>query len=154
MSAGQKSYQFIFGLVLLVFGLSFSTKLEALCVNVSEANLRYGPSTKHKKTWKVYKYMPFRELKSQGGWYRVRDVDSDIHWIYGKLVSDKFMCAVVKVKKANLRTGPGTKYSKAKWGPAEKYYAFKVLKIKGKWANVEDAAGGKAWIFRDLVWIN
>ena len=140
---------------LIVFGLSFfvSAAASALCVNVEKANLRYGPSTKHTKTWEVYRYMPFQKLKSQSGWHRVKDVDGDIHWIFARLVTDKFKCAVVKTKKANLRTGPSTKHSKVPWGPAEKYYAFRVLKKQGDWVHVQDAAGGKAWIFGKLVWV-
>lgn len=97
--------------------------------------------------------MPFQQLKAQKDWYRVKDVDGDIHWIFNKLVTKKYKCAVVNVKKANLREGPTTKSKKVNWGPAQKYYAFRVLKQKGKWLNVVDAAGGKAWVHTDLVWV-
>lgn len=137
----------------LLFGFFASEDSFALCVKVDKANLRFGPSTKHQKTWEVYKYMPFQRLKSRKNWYRVKDVDGDIHWIYSKLVTKAYKCAVVKRPKANLRTGPGTKYSKVPWGPAQKYYAFRVLKKKGKWYHVQDAAGGKAWVYGSLVWV-
>lgn len=137
----------LFGICLL-----FSSRVYAVCVQVEKADLHYGPSTKHQKTWEVYRHMPFQKLSTQSGWMRVKDVDGDIHWIPSKLVTSKYKCAVVKVKTANLRTGPGTKYATVPWGPAQKYYAFKIIEEKGKWFRVEDAAGGKAWIHGDLIW--
>lgn len=137
----------------LGFIFLMGTETYALCVNVEKANLRYGPSTKYRKTWEVYRYMPFQELKRQKDWYRVKDVDGDIHWVNAPLVTKAFQCAVVKDPTANLRSGPGTNYDIVKWGPAEKYYAFKVLKKKGQWIYVQDAADGKAWIYAPLVWI-
>lgn len=129
------------------------SKAYGVCVNVEKANLRYGPGTKYQKTWEVYRYMPFQKLKSQNGWYRVKDVDGDIHWLFEKLGTEKFKCAVVNAEKANLRTGPGTNYPKVAWGPAQKYYSFKILKKKGQWYHVQDAADGKAWVYSPLVWV-
>ena len=124
----------------------------ALCVNVSEANLRYGPGTRHEKTWKVFKYMPFRKLYKEGNWYKVKDVDGDVHWVYKNLVTDKYKCAAVKTKTVNIRSGPGTKYKKLT-SPAEKYTSFKVIDTKGSWVKVQDEYGDTGWIFKDLLWI-
>jgi SH3-like domain-containing protein len=125
----------------------------ALCVNVPEANLRSGPGTKHEKTWEVFKYMPFDKQSAKGDWYKVKDVDGDSHWIYRKLVTNKFRCAVVKVDKANVRSGPGTGYSKNALSPALKYDSFKVIKIQSSWVKVIDEFGDTGWIFRKLLWI-
>ncbi len=133
--------------------LAFSGTARALCVSNPEANLRSGPGTKYEKTWEVFKYMPFKKLAKKGAWYRVKDVDGDIHWIYGKLVSDKIKCAVVKRPKANVRTGPGTNHAQTSFSPVLRYYSFKVLKTKGVWVNVQDQDGDKGWIHRDLLWI-
>lgn len=128
--------------------------LEALCVNVSKANLRYGPSTNHQKTWEVYKFMPFQSLKTTEGWHRVKDVDGDIHWIATSLVTDAFDCAVVKSETVNLRSSPQIgKNNEVNWGPAKKYWAFKVLERRGKWIHLEDAIGRKAWAHSDYLWI-
>lgn len=97
--------------------------------------------------------MPFQKLKANKGWFRVKDVDGDIHWVFSQLVTEKFKCAVVKAKTANLRTGPGLNHGKVPWGPAQKYYAFRVINKKGKWYHVQDAAGGKAWVHADLIWV-
>ena len=126
----------------------------ALCVNVSDANLRSGPGTKYKKTWEVFKYMPFRELERKGSWHKVKDVDGDVHWIYTKLVTDKFQCAVVKADKANVRTGPGTEYAMSPLSPALKYDSYKVIDRKSLWVQVMDEFGDTGWIYRNLVWIN
>lgn len=125
----------------------------ALCVKVSDANLRSGPGTNYRKTWEVFKYMPFKRLSKNGNWYRVQDVDGDRHWIYKKLVADTFDCAVVKVDKANIRSGPGTHFKKKNYGPSLKYDSFRVIKRKGKWVNVRDEFGDEGWIFRKLLWI-
>ncbi|GBD96268.1 MAG TPA: hypothetical protein ENG83_02905 [Nitrospirae bacterium] len=125
----------------------------ALCVNVPEANLRGGPGTKYEKTWEVFKYMPLKKLSKKGNWYKVKDVDGDIHWVYRKLVTDKFRCAVVKVDKANVRSGPGTGYSKKALSPVLKYDSFKVIKIKPSWVKVIDEFDDTGWIFRKLLWI-
>lgn len=137
--------------VFLILSMSGST--QAVCVKTSEANLRSGPGTKYEKTWEVFKYMPFQKLKRRGNWYKVRDFEGDEHWIYRKLLTDKYNCAVVKVDKANIRTGPGTQYSEAVMVPGAMYDSFKVLKVKGDWANVMDEYGDSGWIYRKLLWI-
>ncbi len=131
----------------------FSSYSYALCVNVPEANLRNGPGTKFKKTWEVFKYMPFNRISAKGNWYKVKDVDGDTHWVYKKLVSDKFRCAVVKVDKANVRKGPGTKFGKSALSPALKYDSFKVIKTKSSWVQVIDEFDDKGWISRKLLWV-
>ncbi len=137
----------------LTFLLIFSSYAHALCINVSEANLRKGPGTKYKKTWQVFKYMPFKKITKKGNWYKVRDVDGDVHWIYRKLITAKFRCAVIKVEEANVRSGPGTRFRKIILSPALKYDSFKVIKIKGSWVKVIDEFGDTGWIFRKLLWI-
>lgn len=137
--------------ILMVF--IFSGISEALCVSTPVANLRSGPGTKYKKNWQVYKYMPFRRMSRKGNWYMVRDVDGDEHWIHKKIVTSKIQCAVVKVEKANIRSGPGIDFAKADTSPAIKYDSYKVLKIKGLWVKVLDEYGDKGWIYRKLLWI-
>lgn len=143
---------FFCGLMLTLL-LTLSSYAGALCVKASMANLRKGPGTKYKKTWHVFKYMPFKKLTKKGKWYKVQDVDGDVHWIYSKLVTSKIDCAVVKVDKANVRSGPGKKFEKNALSPAIKYDSFKVIKRKGLWVKVIDEFGDTGWIFRKLLWI-
>jgi SH3-like domain-containing protein len=97
--------------------------------------------------------MPFKKLTKKGKWYKVQDVDGDVHWIWSNLVTSKIDCAVVKINEANVRSGPGTKFKKNALSPAIKYDSFKVIKRKGKWVKVIDEFGNTGWIFRKLLWI-
>ena len=84
----------------------------------------------------------------------MRDVDGDIHWVHSKLVTSKYRCATVKVNSANLRKGPGQRYPTSDLYPKGlKYDSFKVIKIRKRWAQIEDFDGDRYWVFRNLIWI-
>lgn len=134
--------------------LASVTSSEALCVSSKRANLRQGPGKHYKQIWEVFQYMPFKELGRQGNWYRVQDVDGDIYWIFSKLVTRDYNCAVIKNNKTNMRKGPGTQYPMVKWSPVDKFFSMKVLEIKNGWVHTEDSVGDRAWIYRPLVWIH
>jgi len=138
-----------------MISLIFSGSLvQAICVKSDRANLRSGPSTKNQITWEVYQYMPLIEIKKQGDWIQVKDFEGDRHWIFKKLVTSAYKCAVVKVDKANLRTGPGTQHKKPADLPvAEKYMTFQYLRSQGQWAQVMDSYKDKYWVFRKLIWV-
>lgn len=138
---------------LLATALALPGTATALCVKATEANLRAGPGTNYQKTWEVLQYMPLKKIGQQGKWYQVEDVDGDRHWIYSSLVSDAMRCAVVRVKEANVRTGPGTRYAQSELSPVEKYYSFKVLQTKGAWVKVQDEVFDGEWIAKKLLWI-
>jgi SH3-like domain-containing protein len=125
----------------------------AWCIKVPEANLRQGPGTQYEKSWEVYKYMPLKKIDQRGDWYKVTDVDGDTHWVYRRLVSNSLQCAVVKVNKANVRTGPGTSYAKSPLSPVEKYYSFKVIKVAGDWVKVQDEVFNNGWVAKKLLWL-
>lgn len=132
-----------------------STLAHGVCVNVRKANLRMGPSTNYEISWEVARYMPFKPVKKRDGWLKVQDLDGDYHWISSGLTTRKFYCAVVKVSRARLRTGPGTKYRPNKRYPmAEKYESFRLLKQKNGWALITDDYGDKMWISRKLIWVH
>lgn len=146
-------YFLILFLILLPALLFLQSNAEALCISNKKANLRQGPGTHYEKLWQVFKYMPFKEMKKKGNWYRVKDVDGDIYWVHRKLITKKYQCAVIKNNKTNLRKGPGTKYDLISWSPVDKYFSMKVLLIKGRWVRVEDGVGDKGWVSRSLIWI-
>ena len=133
--------------------LMTSGQAAAWCIKVPEANLRQGPGTQYEKSWEVYKYMPLKKVGQSGDWYKVSDVDGDTHWVYRPLVSDDLRCAVVKVNKANVRSGPGTNYAKSPLSPVEKYYSFKVIKVTGDWVKVQDEVFNNGWVARRLLWM-
>lgn len=130
-----------------------SNNAYSLCVTADTANLRAGPGTKYEISWQVFKYMPLKKLSKQGNWYRVQDFEGDTHWIYNKLVTDKYKCAVVNVDEANVRSGPGTKYKKTILSPLILYESVKILNTKGSWVNAMYESGDTGWIFRKLLWI-
>lgn len=148
----MKKIYVAFGIILSMFIVRYSN---ALCVKAQKANLRDGPGTNYEIVWEVYKYMPFLKVGVSllGNWYAVRDVDGDVNWIHKGLVTNRYHCAVVKTEEVNVRTGPGTKYSKSYSSPAKKYYSFKVLKRKGIWVKVRDEWGDTGWIHRNYLWI-
>lgn len=137
----------------LLFTCLMTSNATALCVKTQVANLRAGPGTEYKKTWQVYKYMPLKKLARKGDWYKVKDVDGDIHWVFKNLVTSKYKCAVVKKDEANIRKGPGIHYKQTELSPALRYDTFRVLRIKGKWVKVRDEFGEEGWIYRPLLWI-
>ncbi|MFQ5674194.1 MAG: SH3 domain-containing protein [Nitrospinales bacterium] len=137
----------------LIAGLLAAPYAEAVCVKEKRANLRKGPGLHFQKLWEVFKYMPFEKMEQKGDWIQVKDVDGDIYWVFRKLVTQSYLCAVVKQNKTNLRAGPGTNHPKVAWSPVDKYFSMKVLQIKDPWVKIEDGEGDVAWIYRPLVWI-
>ena len=55
----------------------------------------------------------------------------------------------IENEKANLRTGPGTKYEKL-WQVFQ-YMPFKMLASKGNWNQVQDVDGDSYWIHAPLT---
>ena len=143
-------------LYLLLFTPGMIRYVYALCVSVPTANLRAGPGKEYPITWTVDKYMPFVKVGTSldGEWYAVRDVDGDVHWIYQKLVTEKYRAAVIKEDGVNLRKAPGTNSPKSSLSSGDKYYTYKVLQTKGTWVNIMDPWGGIAWIHKKFIWIN
>ena len=139
-------------IALLSAALVAPATASALCIGVPEANLRQGPATQYEKSWEVFKYMPLKKIGQEGKWYKVEDVDGDIHWVYSRLTTNGMRCAVVKVDKANVRTGPGTRFAKSPLSPVDKYYSFKIIDSKGAWVKVQDEVFNDGWVAKSLLW--
>jgi SH3-like domain-containing protein len=140
---------------IVIFSALVGGSAEALCVNVRQANVRTGPSTRFKIAWNVYRYEPFAKVgvSHSGNWYKVRDVDGDVNWISAGLATSGYRCAIVKSKTANIRTGPGLSHPEKFTEPATRYDTFRVLGKKGGWVRVQDEYGDTGWIYRKLLWI-
>jgi SH3-like domain-containing protein len=145
----------ILGCSIVIYSLLVGGLAEALCVNARRANVRTGPGTGFKVAWNVYRYEPFAKVgvSHSGGWYKVRDVDGDVNWIYAGLTTSLYRCAIVKTKTANIRTGPGISHPEKFREPATRYDTFRVLGKKGAWVRVRDEYGDTGWIYRRLLWI-
>ena len=155
-TSSKTNKAFLFSLFLLFTLVAFlfqKETAEALCVKDKKAYLRSGPGKHNEKLWTVLKYYPFRQIGREGSWLKVRDLDGHIFWIYRKLTTKAYMCAVIKNDKTNLRQGPGTNFPQVEWSPQKKYFSMKVLEIRGSWVRIVDSVGDKAWVHRPLVWI-
>lgn len=134
-------------LCLLVFAAEASAK--RLAVGVEKANVRSGPGTKHDILWSVGKYYPFDVLKKSGRWYKIRDFEGDVGWMYGSLLR-QIPSVIVKAGLVNVRENPGTNFRILL--QAERGVCFKRLGQKGKWLKVRHADGEVGWIHKSLVW--
>ncbi|MFC1895209.1 SH3 domain-containing protein [Thermodesulfobacteriota bacterium] len=121
---------------------------ERLAVSVDIANVRSGPGQNHDTIWKVEKYHPIDVVERSGQWCRFRDFEGDEGWIHASLLRE--MDTVITTRKANVRSGPGTTNQVIL--TSESGVAFKVLKKKGKWLQVEHGDGERGWIYSSLVW--
>ncbi|MCB9025762.1 MAG: hypothetical protein H6625_05560 [Bdellovibrionaceae bacterium] len=137
----------VIALIFLFLSQSF-----ALCVSSDIANLRIGPGQSFSVSLTVGKYTPLLEIGGEKGWYKVRYLDGSIHWVYNSLVSTRMKCVAVKTNKANLRTGPGTKFPFAAYQIADKYFPFKRINQKDDWYNLLDASGNKFWLHKSTLW--
>lgn len=125
----------------------------ALCVKLSQANLRAEPSTKSAITWVVGAHTPLLEVERKGNWYKVRDVDGEHHWVATKAVTSKTQCLTIKGAQANLRQGPGSQYPLAEYPTANRYFSFEKLDSEDEWYQVRSASGlGPFWVHESLIW--
>ena len=135
--------------IVLCAGIGSAAASERMAVKSDVANIRARPETASDTLWKAEKYYPLLVVEKKGPWYRFKDFEGDGGWIYSDLV-DNTPTVVVKVNRANLRSGPGTQYDLV--FDADKGTPFKVLEKKDRWIKVQHADGDTGWIFSSLVW--
>jgi SH3-like domain-containing protein len=129
----------------------FTAVAEYISVAVPVANIRSGPSEESDLLWKVEAYYPMLVLEKSGAWYRFKDFEGDVGWIYASLVNNEESVITIK-EKCNVRSGPGSQHDIV--FKAEVGIPFKVLNKKGKWLNVLNTDGDRGWIHKSLVWPN
>ena len=135
------------GMLLILF--TGTVWAQRLAVGAAIANVRSGPGTQYDVLWQVEKYFPFEVLKKENKWYYFRDFEGDRGWLHESLVK-KTKSVVTTCSECNIRSGPGTKYTKV-FG-VERGTPFKVLGKKGNWLQIEHAEGYRGWIYKSLVW--
>jgi SH3-like domain-containing protein len=140
-------YLWIAALVIMFAG--FAEAAERVAVKGSVANIRALPNTGSDTLWQVEKYHPLLVIEKKGKWFRVKDFEGDRGWIFSTLV-DQTATIIVKVSRANIRTGPGTQHDLA--FDAGKGTPFKVLEKNKRWLKVQHSDGDVGWIFTSLVW--
>jgi SH3-like domain-containing protein len=139
--------------VLLVLAVSFQSQpcqaAEYVTVVKDGVNVRSGPSSKNEIHWEVFKNFPLKVIGRKGEWVNTEDFEGDTGWIYGPLLQ-KDRQVIVKVKKANLRVGPGKNYeisATALYG-----VVFTPGRVDGNWLQVTHMDGTRGWVHKSLVW--
>jgi SH3-like domain-containing protein len=122
---------------------------EMVRVKVKSANLRDGPGKNFTKVHKVPRNYPYQVITRKGRWLKVKDFEGYEDWIYGPL-TDRAPAAVIKVKLANVRSGPGTQNPVV--FTADKGVPFQVLEKKGNWIKVRANDQDEGWIHKTLLW--
>lgn len=122
---------------------------QRMAVASEVANIRSGPSAQSEVLWQVERYYPVLVIEKKDPWYRFKDIDGHQGWIHKSLL-DTTATVVIRVRRANLRSGPGTE--NAIVFDAEKGTPFKILTRKKDWLKVQHVDGDSGWIFKSLVW--
>ena len=135
--------------ILLLTYAGIALAAERYAVTAKLINIRSGPGTNYDILWKAEKYYPIDVIKKSGKWYKFKDFEGDIGWVYKSLV--RKISAVITIKdKCNIRSGPGRKYNVLLI--SEKGVPFKVIKRQGSWINVQHSDGHEGWLHKSLVW--
>ena len=134
-------------LMSLITGIAVAS--ERMAIKSDVANIRSGPGVQNELLWQIEKYHPILVTEKKGAWLHFKDFEGDSGWVHETLV-DKTPTIIVKVRRCNLRKGPGTDYDVI--FSVDKGVPFKVLQRKGRWIEVQHADGDKGWVFDALVW--
>ena len=78
---------------------------EMVSVAKPEINMRAGPGTGHPTLWTLARGYPLEVMQTQGQWFKVRDFEKDVGWVYRPLVST-VPYVVVTSRTANVRQAP------------------------------------------------
>jgi SH3-like domain-containing protein len=118
-------------------------------VRADTVNLRERPSTRADRVTFLYEDDPLQVLGRRDGWLKVRDFRGYEGWVSGGLI-DRRPSVVVRVRAANVRSGPGRAHDVLY--TADRGVAFAVRATRGEWLEVEHADGARGWVHRRVVW--
>lgn len=144
--------RFFLAVTILLFTAMNASMALAQMVSVKGAkvNMRSGPGKNHAILWELGRGYPLLIFGQEGNWLKVKDFEGDTGWIYKTLISDK-PHLIVKKKRINLRSGPGTKYKIV--GQANYGVVLATLGQPTKgWVKVKHDNGLSGWTKRDLLW--
>lgn len=123
---------------------------ELVSVRNPTVNLRERPALNSEVLWKLSQGYPLQVVDKKDDWLRVQDFEGDQGWI-ARSVTASTPHHVVKVKTANLRKGPGTKYALV--GQARYGDVLRTVRRQGDWVVVRHPSGkGQAWVASSLLW--
>lgn len=136
-------------LLLLTLFSPLAQSRELVSVDRPEINMRAGPGTSHEARWSLIRGYPLEVIGRKGKWYKVRDFERDQGWIYRSLAG-KTPHHIVKVKVANIRSGPGTAtrvIGKVVYGEV-----LRTVERQRNWVKIRQDGGLIGWISRKLLW--
>ncbi len=136
-------------LLLLAASAQNCQAAEYVTVVKDGVNVRSSPSTNAEVHWEVFKNFPLKVIGRKGEWVHTEDFEGDTGWIYAPLLQ-KDRQVIVKVKKANLRVGPGKNYeisATALYG-----VVFTPGRTDGSWVQVTHLDGTRGWLHESLIW--
>jgi len=133
----------------LMAAASAAPAQKLVSVDRDKINMRAGAGTGHEVLWSLSRGYPLMVTDQRAGWLRVRDFEGDTGWVLGRLTGRQ-PHMVVKVDRANLRSGPGTRYRTV--GHAIYGEVLRTLQRERDWVKVKQAGGPTAWVARKLVW--
>ena len=139
---------FLFGLMVLFFSVSVA-QAKMMAINGTKVNLRSGPGQNYSVVWELGRGFPLKVLSSKGNWVKVQDYENDTGWVNKKFL-DRMAHLIVKKKRINIRSGPGTRFrliGKANYG-----VVFRTLERKKGWVKVKHENGLSGWVLRSLLW--
>ncbi len=143
---GIKIFVLVFSFLLFA---AAAASARMVSIKGRKVNLRAGPGTKYEVLWELGRGFPLKVIKKKNGWLKVRDFENDEGWVLARLVN-RVPHMVVKRKRINIRSGPGTRYRLV--GKANYGVVFRTLKRRGAWVKVRHENGTTGWVLRRLLW--
>jgi len=142
------------GALLVATGMTLSAAVGAqaadfVSIKNDTVNVRAQASTNSEILWKLTQGYPLQVEQKQGDWVKVRDFEDTLGWVYAPLVTNS-PHRVVKVKVANMRSGPGTNNQVV--GKLEQYEVVRTLSSQNDWVQIQRSNGQKGWIAARLTW--
>lgn len=139
------------GLVLLVGLCAGATHAAGQVVSIQgkTVNMRSAPSPHAQVLWQLGSGYPLQVTGRKGSWLHVVDFEGDKGWVARRLTSTT-PHAIVKARRANLRSGPGTGYRLL--GQAAYGDVMRVLDKRPSWVKVKADDGRRGWMARSLLW--
>lgn len=122
----------------------------AKSIGKDQVNIHSGPSLRSKVLFQAPLGYPIEIEKVRGNWVFFRDWAGDAGWVYKPLVSN-IDTAVILVKIANLRSGPGIRNRIV--GEAKEGQIYKIIGNRGGWCHLGLYYGGDSvgWISTRLI---
>jgi uncharacterized protein YgiM (DUF1202 family) len=139
----------VFTLIFISFSILNAKEYE---IKVKEARLRAGPGTTYKIVGSLQKGDKVTFISKKDTWFRIKTKKGGIAWVHSKLLQPVYLKAKkyeIKVKKATLRSGPGTTYKIV--GSLKKGDKVTFISKKDTWFRIKTKKGGIAWVHSKLL---